>query len=83
MMLHQYLRKIKFKGVKMCCPRIGREGQGQLFIELAEKKFLASREGAAEGGGGGWGGKSRPPRPFRRSEAEAVSSAQKRFARSV
>src|SRR3989344_6233522 len=47
------------KGVQNCCPRIGREGQGRLLIGLTAKKFLASREGAAEGGFKG----GIPPRP--------------------
>ena len=43
---------------------------------IGGEKILASREGAAEGG---WGGEFRLARASRRSEAEAVSSLQKRF----
>ena len=47
---------------------------------MATKNFLASREGAAEGGSRG---EFRRARAFRRSEAEAVSFVQKRFVQSV
>jgi len=46
---------------------------------IGGEKFLASREGAAEGG---VGGEFRRARAFRRSEAEAVSSVQKMFEQS-
>jgi hypothetical protein len=49
------------------------------LIGLAAKKFLASREGAAEGG---FKGEFRRARAFRRSEAEAVSFVQNAFERS-
>ena len=48
-------------GVQMRCPRIGREGQGQLLID-GGRKIWAPRGG--RGGGGGSRGELRRARAF-------------------
>ena len=79
-MLHQKFSKIKFKGAGVLPAQWEGGARATLFYS---GKFLKNNGEAKRGRGGrGVWGEFRRARAFRRSEAEAVSSAQKKFEQS-